>query len=87
MFLTKRGRYRCQIFRPLEHLRPGFLGVGNDYYPIPWQSLKYDEGVGGYLTEITDSQLTGAPKYASNNDWNRDDPALRGGVDDYYRGP
>jgi PRC-barrel domain protein len=20
----------------------GFLGIGSDYYPIPWQSLKYD---------------------------------------------
>jgi hypothetical protein len=65
----------------------GFLGVGNDYYPIPWQSLKYDQGLGGYLTEITESQLTGAPKYASDNDWNWEDPDLRGGVDDYYRGP
>jgi len=20
----------------------GFLGIGDDYYPLPWQSLKYD---------------------------------------------
>jgi sporulation protein YlmC with PRC-barrel domain len=65
----------------------GFLGAGNDYYPLPWQSLQYDEGLGGYLTAITNSQLTGAPKYASDNDWNWGDPELRGGVDDYYRGP
>lgn len=64
----------------------GFLGVGNDYCPLPRQSLKYDQGLASY-TEINNSQLTGAPKYVSDNDWNWDDPDLRGGVDDYYRGP
>ena len=27
----------------------GFLGVGNDHYPLPWQSLKYDTELGGYF--------------------------------------
>ena len=25
----------------------GFLGIGDDYYPLPWQSLNYDTGLGG----------------------------------------
>ena len=25
----------------------GFLGIGDDHYPLPWQSLKYDTGLGG----------------------------------------
>ena len=25
----------------------GFLGIGDDYYPLPWQSLKYDTNLGG----------------------------------------
>jgi sporulation protein YlmC with PRC-barrel domain len=28
----------------------GFLGIGDDYYPLPWQSLTYDESLGGSLT-------------------------------------
>ena len=28
----------------------GFLGIGNDHYPLPWQSLKYDTQLGGYRT-------------------------------------
>src|SRR5256885_8921870 len=40
----------------------GFLGIGDDHYPLPWQSLKYDTNVGGYVTGITDSELTSAPK-------------------------
>ena len=26
----------------------GFLGIGDDHYPLPWQSLKYDTSLGGY---------------------------------------
>ena len=32
----------------------GFLGIGSDYYPIPWESLKYDTSLGGYRTNITE---------------------------------
>src|SRR2546428_13222936 len=31
----------------------GFLGIGNDYYPIPWAALSYDTSLGGYRTNIT----------------------------------
>ena len=27
----------------------GFLGIGHDHYPLPWQSLKYDTRLGGYV--------------------------------------
>ena len=37
----------------------GFLGIGDDHYPLPWESLKYDTNLGGYVTGITDSQLGG----------------------------
>src|SRR5215212_3586917 len=43
----------------------GFLGIGNDHYPLPWQSLKYDTNLGGYVTGITDSQLRGAQSTAT----------------------
>ena len=35
----------------------GFLGIGADYYPIPWASLSYDTSLGGYRTNITEQQL------------------------------
>jgi hypothetical protein len=62
----------------------GFLGIGDDHYPLPWQSLKYDTNVGGYRTGITESQLQGAPKYGSNDSWNWGDPAGNRAVNDYY---
>src|SRR6516164_7967020 len=53
----------------------GFLGLGNDHYPLPWQSLKYDTRVGGYRTGVTEDQLRGAPKYRDERDWNWADVA------------
>jgi hypothetical protein len=35
----------------------GFLGMGEDYYPLPWSQLKYDTGLGGYRTNLTVAQL------------------------------
>src|SRR5579871_596297 len=65
----------------------GFLGIGNDHYPLPWQSLKYDTQLGGYRTGITESQLKGAPKYADDNSWNWNDESRVRGVNDYYGVP
>ena len=64
----------------------GFLGIGDDHYPLPWQSLKYDTNLGGYITGITENRLTGAPKYSNESSWNWSDPSVARSVDDYYRG-
>jgi hypothetical protein len=62
----------------------GFLGIGDDHYPLPWQSLKYDTNLGGYRTGVTETQLKGAPKYSNDNAWNWNDPARTRAVNDYY---
>ena len=62
----------------------GFLGIGDDHYPLPWESLKYDTNLGGYRTGITEKQLQSAPKYGSDNDWNWEDQTRTRGVNDYY---
>jgi hypothetical protein len=62
----------------------GFLGIGDDHYPLPWEALKYDTGLGGYRTGITQKQLQGAPKYRSDNDWSWEDQTRTRGVNEYY---
>jgi hypothetical protein len=62
----------------------GFLGIGDDHYPLPWASLKYDTSLGGYRTAITQERLKGAPKYAAESDWSWSDPARTRSVNDYY---
>jgi hypothetical protein len=48
----------------------GFLGMGEDYYPVPWPMLKYDTNLGGYRVGLTRDLLDKAPRYKSENDWN-----------------
>lgn len=62
----------------------GLLGIGDDFYPLPWQSLKYDTALGGYVAGITENQLKGAPKYASESAWDWANPTTAKSVDDYY---
>jgi hypothetical protein len=65
----------------------GFLGIGDDHYPLPWQSLKYDTNLEGYITGITQKQLEGAPKYGNDNAWNWADTSRTRAVNDYYGVP
>ena len=30
----------------------GFLGIGNRHYPLPWDKLKYDTRMGGYVVDL-----------------------------------
>ncbi len=30
----------------------GFLGVGTDRYPVPWNLLRYDTDKGGYIVPL-----------------------------------
>src|SRR5437763_6270700 len=62
----------------------GFLGIGDDHYPLPWQSLKYDTTLGGYRTGVTESQLKGAPKYSNDKAWHWNDTAKTRSFGDYY---
>jgi hypothetical protein len=62
----------------------GFLGIGDDHYPLPWQSLKYDTGLGGYIAGVTLKQLEGAPRYGNDNAWNWSDDSRIRSVNDYY---
>lgn len=62
----------------------GFLGIGTDYYPLPWKALTYSERQGGYVTNVDKTLLEGAPKYASPDDTVWTQPGYARGVDDYY---
>ncbi|WP_428030596.1 PRC-barrel domain-containing protein [Ancylobacter sp.] len=65
----------------------GFLGFGEDYYPLPWSLLKYDETLDGYVVDITEEQLQGAPHHASSDDRAWKDRDWDRKVNDYYHVP
>lgn len=41
----------------------GILGIGSEYYPIPWQMLTYEPKQGGYVVDITKEKLDNAPHF------------------------
>jgi hypothetical protein len=60
----------------------GFLGIGEDSYPLPWSVLTYNPELGGYEVNVTDEQLKGAPKYEDDLDWEDRDANRR--IYDHY---
>ncbi len=63
----------------------GFLGMGEDYFPMPWANLKYDTSLRGYRVSVTEDQLKGAPKFNRNTDWDWSNRSRDKEVYDYYR--
>jgi sporulation protein YlmC with PRC-barrel domain len=64
----------------------GFLGMGEKYHPLPWQTLKYDDQKGGYVVNLAKQRLQDAPTYDGSSDfqWTSDYGRT---VDSYYEAP
>jgi hypothetical protein len=61
----------------------GFMGIGQDYYPLPWNVLNYNPALEGYEVNISEEQLKGAPKYSTHETWDWENQAQS--IDDYWR--
>lgn len=48
----------------------GFLGLGEEHYPVPWGKLNYDTNKQGFVTDITEQEVLGAPE--RTGDWYAD---------------
>jgi PRC-barrel domain len=62
----------------------GFMGIGEDYYPLPWSLLTYNPNLEGYEVNVGEEQLKGAPKYSKFETWDWSDRARNEKVYDYY---
>jgi hypothetical protein len=62
----------------------GFMGIGEDYYPLPWSVLTYNPRLDGYEVNITEQQLKGAPHYGKHESWDWTDRTRGQKVYDYY---
>ncbi|UYQ73987.1 PRC-barrel domain-containing protein [Pelagibacterium flavum] len=65
----------------------GFLGIGDDHYPIPWAKLTYDESLGGYRTDISKADLDNAPRYNADDDFEWNDRQRAMDIYTYYGVP
>jgi sporulation protein YlmC with PRC-barrel domain len=61
----------------------GFLGIGSDRYPIPWNVLRYDTAKDGYVVPLDKNNLENAPRYQLDDRPNYDS-AYGTRVDSYY---
>ena len=64
----------------------GFLGMGTDRYPLPWNMLKYDTTKDGYVVPLDKSRLEDAPHYPETSRPDYDSDYGRR-VNDYYGVP
>jgi len=65
----------------------GFLGLGDNYYPLPWRELKYDTNMGGFVVNVDRAKLEGAPSYGPNETGTWENEAWGRRLEDYYRTP
>jgi sporulation protein YlmC with PRC-barrel domain len=64
----------------------GFLGIGERYHALPWDTLKYDPNLGGYVANVDRAKLEDAPNYGYNEDpWT--DPEYGRRLDGHYGVP
>jgi sporulation protein YlmC with PRC-barrel domain len=62
----------------------GFLGIGEHYYPLPWEKLSYDPEMGGYIIDIDRDILEGAPSYSDSAAASWNDEAWSRNIYAYY---
>jgi hypothetical protein len=62
----------------------GFMGIGEDYYPLPWSLLTYNPKLEGYEVNVREQQLKGAPKYSKYESWDWSDRSRGQSIYDYY---
>ena len=65
----------------------GFLGIGDRYYPLPWERLDYNSELGGYVVDIDRETLEGAPSYSDTKTAAWDDAAWGRDVYAHYGMP
>ena len=46
----------------------GLFGMGEKFYPLPWDTLTYDTDKGGYMVDIDKDRMEGAPSYDRGNE-------------------
>jgi len=65
----------------------GFLGFGQKHFPIPWSRLRYDLAQESYVVDLTDEELSRAPSYQADEEFDWGDRSKEIVIHRYYRTP
>ena len=63
----------------------GILGIGKQYHPLPWQTLKYDTRQEGYVVGLTKEALEGGPAFGTDDRPAWGNRAYEQSIHDYYK--
>ena len=61
----------------------GFLGMGEEYSPLPWKSLTYDTNLGSYVIDADRAKLGNAPRFQASAHPNWAERGYSERVDEY----
>ncbi|MEO7178107.1 MAG: PRC-barrel domain-containing protein [Allosphingosinicella sp.] len=52
----------------------GLFGMGENYHPLPWDQLTYDDDKGGYAVSLDQDRLKDSPSFRRDSEpsWDRD---------------
>jgi sporulation protein YlmC with PRC-barrel domain len=62
----------------------GLLGLGENYYPIPWRLLTYSPALSGYVVDLTRAQIAASPHYAEGRGENAGSESYGADVEGYW---
>lgn len=65
----------------------GFLGMGEQYHPLPWDQLTYNESEDGYVVDLSKERLEGAPTIGQNETNRLSNPDYGREIYTYYGSP
>jgi hypothetical protein len=65
----------------------GFMGMGTEEHSVPWSKLTYDTSLGGYRTDITETQLRAAPAISRDRNYDWTDRNRERELHDHWRTP
>lgn len=63
----------------------GFLGLGEKYHPVPWNTLDYNKEQGGYIIPYSKDELQAAPFYSIEELTKDDGVGARNASYEYYQ--
>jgi len=65
----------------------GFLGIGENWIPLPWRALNYEPRVAGYVVDVDRNKLAKAPNYATHLEPDWSDRVFNEEIEQYWYPP
>jgi sporulation protein YlmC with PRC-barrel domain len=65
----------------------GFFGMGEKHLPVVWERMKFNSSLDAYEINMTEDELSRAPSYAADKEFDWGDRKQEQEIRDYYNVP